>query len=194
MKLTTMVRENVGLRPPDCVRWGAFVVLCLFAGAFNVCAQDAEAPDSAASAEEQWVPMGEEALADLVAAPSAEERAALLASGDEAALQAALDAANSRVEQLADAMPAIHRDIREFRQKAMRDSDKAKEIRAQIQSLEDELATWVDEQPEIRERRDALDAINRNMMDELRFRRELNRKLGRGIARPLPSTQPILEP
>ena len=138
--------------------------------------------------------MAPEALASLAAVPSPEERAALLASGDAAALQAALDQANERTEQLAEAIPVIHRDIREFRHKAMYQSAKAREIRAQIQALEDELSAWADEQPEIRDRREALDAVRANMMDELRFRRELNRKLGRDIARPLPAQQPILEP
>ncbi len=138
--------------------------------------------------------MAPEALASLAAVPSPEERAALLASGDAAALQAALDQANERTEQLAEAIPAIHRDIREFRGKAVRDSEKAKEIRAKIKALEDELDAYADNLPEVRERQDALDAVNRNLMDELRFRRELNRKLGRDIARPLPATQPILEP
>lgn len=138
--------------------------------------------------------MDPEALASLAAVPSPEERAALLASGDAAALQAALDQASERVEQLADAIPAIHRDICEFRHKAMYQSDKAKEIRAKIQALEDELSAWAEEQPEIRERREALDAVRANMMDELRFRRELNHKLGHDIARPLPTEQPILEP
>jgi chromosome segregation ATPase len=144
--------------------------------------------------QEAYVPMGEEELADLTSSPSPEERAALLASDDADALQKALDEANRRVDQLADAIPALHRDIREFRTQALRDSDKAKEIHAEIQRLEGELAAYADDLPEIRERREALDAVRANMMDELRFRRELTRKLGQDISRAVPAEPPILEP
>ncbi len=193
MKLTTMVRKNVCWLPPDCARWAVCAALCLFVGAASALAQE-EAPGPAPSAEEQWVPRGEEELASLAAAASPEERAALLASGDTAALEAALDAANHRLEQLAESIPVIHRDMREFRRKAMTESDKAKEIRAKIQALEDELSAWADEQPEIRERREALESVRGNMADELRLRRQLARKLGRDTFRAAPAEQPPLEP
>lgn len=213
MKNTTMVRNRMGRRAQALARWVRYALVCalpwLCAGALaqeeNTAPEPpavAAAPAAAAapsetsadSAENQWVPMGEEELASLSAAPSAEDRAALLASGDTAALEAALDAANARAEQLADAIPVIHRDIREFRRKAMTGSDKAKEIQAKIRALEDELADWAEDRPEIRERRAALESVRDNMMEELRFRREINRKLGRDTFRAVPAHHPILEP
>lgn len=156
--------------------------------------EPAESEVAVSAAEEQMVTLGEEELAELTSGMLPEERAELLASGDDAALQAALDEANRRVDQLADGIPALHRDIRLLRERAMRQSDKAKEIHAEIQRLEDELAAYADDLPEIRQRREALDAVRANMMDELRFRRELSRKLGRDISRAVPAEQPILEP
>jgi DNA repair exonuclease SbcCD ATPase subunit len=183
-------------RPGGFAFWAGIACFCVvFAGIAMGEGEPAESEVAVSAAEEQTVTLGEEELAELTSGMSPEERADLLASGDDAALEAALDEANRRVEQLAEAMPTIHRDIREFRQKAMRDSDKAKEIRAQIQALEDELVAYADELPEVRGRRDALEAINRNLMDELRFRRELTRKLGRDISRAVPAEEPpILEP
>ena len=203
MKLTTMVRENVGLRPPDCVRWGAFVVLCLFAGAFNVCAQEGEGDaeyhprldagdratlsvgyeekwvheDGSPAEEEQWATLSDDALASLSSAPDGAARRAVLASGDAAALQAALDEAEARIDELGRSVPTLQRDIRRLQVQALRDSPKAKEIRAEIKRLEGELDAYADSLPEVQARRDAAEAINRNLFDELRFRRELRSRL-----------------
>ena len=212
MKLKTMVRENVGLRPPNCVRWGAFVVLCLFAGASDVCAQDGVGDaeyhpvldpadratlsvgyeehwvheDGSPAEEEQWATIADEELAGLTAAPDLEARRALLASADSEALKAALDEANARIDQLAQSIPTIHRDIRRLREQAHRDSPKAKETRAEIKRLEDELEAYAESLPEIQARREAADAIHRNMLEELRFRREIESKLEQ--------SKPSLEP
>ena len=203
MKLTTMVRENVGLRPPDCVRWGAFVVLCLFAGAFNVCAQEGEGDseyhprldagdratlsvgyeekwvheDGSPAEEEQWATLSDDALASLSSAPDGAARRAVLESGDAAALQSALDEAEARIDELGRSVPTLQRDIRRLQVQALRDSPKAKEIRAEIKRLEGELDAYAESLPEVAARREALEAINRNLMDELRFRREIQSKL-----------------
>ena len=212
MKLKTMVRENVGLRPPDCVRWGACAVLCLFAGAFNVFAQEGEGDaeyhprldagdratlsvgyeerwvheDGSPAEEEQWATLSDDALASLSAAPDGAARRAVLESGDAAALQAALDEAEARIDELGRSMPTLQRDIRRLQVQALRDSPKAKETRAEIKRLEAELDAYAESLPEVASRREALEAINRNLMDELRFRRGLQSKL----ASFEPSSQP----
>ena len=203
MKLKTMVRENVGLRPPDCVRWGAFVVLCLFAGAFNVCAQEGEGDaeyhprldagdratlsvgyeenwvkeDGSPAEEEQWATLSDDALASLSAAPDEAARQALLASNDPAAVAAALEEAQTRIDEFGRSIPTLYRDIRRLQVQALRDSPKAKEVRAEIKRLEEELDAYAESLPEVAARREALEAINRNLMDELRFRREIQSKL-----------------
>lgn len=203
MKLTTMVRENVGLRPPDCVRWGAFVVLCLFADAFNVCAQEGEGDaeyhprldagdratlsvgyeehwvheDGSSAEEEQWATLSDDALASLSAVPDEAAQRAVLESGDAAALQAALDEAEARIDEFGRSIPTLHRDIRRLQVQVLRDSPKAKETRAEIKRLEAELDAYAESLPEVAARREALEAINRNLMDELRFRRELRSKI-----------------
>ena len=198
-----MVRENVGLRPPDCVRWGAFVVLCLFAGAFNVCAQEGEGDaeyhprldagdratlsvgyeenwvkeDGSPAEEEQWATLSDDALASLSAAPDEAARQALLASNDPAAVAAALEEAQARIDEFGRSIPTLYRDIRRLQVQALRDSPKAKEVRAEIKRLEEELDAYAESLPEVAARREALEAINRNLMDELRFRREIQSKL-----------------
>lgn len=192
IEVATMNRRKMGPgrvfpRSGGSAFWAGIACFCLFSAGL---AWGEDMPP----AEEAYVPMEEEELADLTSAPSPEERAALLASDDADALQAALDEANRRTDRLAEAIPALHRDIRTLRAQAMSDSDKAREIRAEIQRLEDELAAYADDLPEIRKRLDALEVIRSNMMDELRFRRELTRKLGRDLSRAVPAQQPILEP
>ena len=203
MKLKTMVRENVGLRPPDCVRWGAFVVLCLFAGASGVCAQDGAGEeeyhpvldagdratlsvgyeenwvkeDGSPAEEEQWATLSDDALASLSAAPDEAARQALLASNDPAAVAAALEEAQARIDEFGRSIPTLYRDIRRLQVQALRDSPKAKEVRAEIKRLEEELDAYAESLPEVAARREALEAINRNLMDELRFRREIQSKL-----------------
>ena len=198
-----MVRENVCLRPPDCVRWGAFVVLCLFAGAFNVCAQEGEGDaeyhprldagdratlsvgyeenwvkeDGSPAEEEQWATLSDDALASLSAAPDEAARQALLASNDPAAVAAALEEAQARIDEFGRSIPTLYRDIRRLQVQALRDSPKAKEVRAEIKRLEEELDAYAESLPEVAARREALEAINRNLMDELRFRREIQSKL-----------------
>lgn len=209
MKLKTMVRENVGLRPADCVRW-ACAVLCLCACAITAPAQEGaeefhpvlDAADRATlsvgyeekwvkedgspAEEEQWATLPEDALAALSAAPDEAARQALLASNDPAAVAAALEEAQGRIDELGRSIPTLHRDIRRLQVQALRDSPKAKEIHAEIKRLEAELDAYAESLPEVASRREALEAINRNLMGELRFRRELQSKL----ASFEPSSQP----
>lgn len=203
MKLTKMVRKNVGLRPPDCVRWGAFAVLCLFSGTFNVYSQDGVGDteyhprldagdratlsvgyeerwvheDGAPAEEEQWDTLSDDALAGLSSAPDESARRAVLESGDAAALQAALDESESRIDELGRSMPILQRDIRRLQVQALRDSPKAQETRAAIKRLEEELDAYAESLPEVQARRAAAEAINRNLLDELRFRRELRNRI-----------------
>lgn len=216
MKRATMVRTSAGLRPAAFARcawaWLACAVLCLSAAAPFARAQEGEGDgeyhpvldasdratlsmgyeehwvheDGSSAEEEQWATIGDGELAGLTAAPDLEARRALLESADADALQAALDETNGRIDQLAQSIPTIHRDIRRLREQAHRDSPKAKETRAEIKRLEDELEAYAESLPEIRERREAADAIHRNMLEELRFRREIERKLEQ--------SQPSLEP
>jgi hypothetical protein len=186
--------------------------LCLFAGVSGVCAQEGEGEaeyhprldagdratlsmgyeehwvheDGSPAEEEQWATIAEGELADLTAAPDLEARRALLESSDPEALQAALDEANGRIDRLAQSIPTINRDIRRLRVQTLRDSPKAKETRAEIKRLEDELEAYAESLPEIRTRREAADSIHRNMLEELRFRREIEHKLEQ--------TKPSLEP
>lgn len=207
-----MVRENVGLRPPDRVRWAVCAVLCLFAGAFSVCAQKGEGdaeyhpvlnPDNRATLsigyeeqwvhadgspaeEEQWATLSDDAIADLSTVPDEAARQALLASNDPVAVAAALEGAQARIDELGRSIPTLYRDIRRLQVQALRDSPKAKEIHAEIKRLEAELDAYAESLPEVAARREALEAINRNLMDELRFRRGLQSKL----ASLEPSSQP----
>ena len=203
MKLTTMVRKNVGCWPPDRVRWAVCAVLCLFAGVSGVCAQEAEGDaeyhprldagdratlsvgyeerwvheDGSPAEEEQWATLSDDALASLAAAPDEAARRAVLESGDADALQAALDEAEARIDELGRSVPTLQRDIRRLQVQALRDSPKAKEIRAEIKRLEGELDAYADSLPEVQASREAAEAINRNLFDELRFRRELRSRL-----------------
>ena len=74
-------------------------------------------------------------------------------------------------------MPTLQRDIRRLQVQALRDSPKAKETRAEIKRLEEELDAYAESLPEVQARREAAEAMNRNLFDELRFRRELRNKL-----------------
>lgn len=200
MKLKTMVRENVGLRPADCVRW-ACAVLCLCACAITASAQEGaeefhpvlDAADRATlsvgyeekwvkedgspAEEEQWATLSDDALASLSAAPDEAARQAVLASNDPAALQATLDEAEARIDELGRSMPTLQRDIRRLQVQALRDSPKAKETRAEIKRLEEELDAWAESLPEVQARREAAEAVNRNLLGELQFRRELRSKI-----------------
>ncbi len=207
MKRATMVRTSAGLRPAAFARcawaWLACAVLCLSAAAPFARAQEGEGnaeyhpvldaadratlsvgyeekwvkEDGSPAEEEQWATLSDDALASLSAAPDAAARQALLASNDPAAVAAALEEAQGRIDELGRSIPTLHRDIRRLQVQALRDSPKAKEVRAEIKRLEDELDAYAESLPEVAARREALEAINRNLMDELRFRREIQSKL-----------------
>lgn len=132
--------------------------------------------DGSPAEEEQWATMGDEELADLSSAPDEAARRAALESGDAEALAKALEEAEARIGALGRAIPTIQRDIRRLEVQALRDSPKAKETRAEIKRLEEELEAWAASLPEVAARREALEALNRNLFSEFRFRRELQAK------------------
>lgn len=142
--------------------------------------------DGSSAEEEQWATLGDEELADLSSAPDEAARRAVLESGDDEALAKALEEAETHIDELGRAIPTIHRDIRRLQVQALRDSPKAKEIHAEIKRLEEELDAYAESLPEVAARRETLEAVNRNLMSELRFRRELRNKIEQ--------TKPILEP
>jgi DNA repair exonuclease SbcCD ATPase subunit len=142
--------------------------------------------DGSPAEEEQWATIGDEELAVLTASPDPAAHRALLDTADPQALQDALDEAARRIDRLAQSIPTLNRDIRRLRVQALRDSPKAKETRAEIKRLEEELEAYAESLPEIQTRRAAAESIHRNMMEELRFRREIERKLEQ--------TKPSLEP
>jgi septal ring factor EnvC (AmiA/AmiB activator) len=133
--------------------------------------------DGSPAEEEQWATLSDDALSSLSAVPDEAARRELLASGDAAALAAALEGAEARIDELGNSLPTIQRDIRRLRVQALRDSPKAKETHAEIKRLEDELEAWADALPEVAARREAAEAVNRNLLGELQFRRELRNKL-----------------
>lgn len=133
--------------------------------------------DGSPAEEEQWATLSDDALASLSAAPDEAARQAMLASNDPAAVAAALEGAQARIDELGRSIPTLHRDIRRLQVQALRDSPKAKEVRAEIKRLEAELDAYAESLPEVAARREALEAVNRNLMGELRFRRELQSKL-----------------
>lgn len=133
--------------------------------------------DGSPAEEEQWATLSDDALASLSTAPDEAARQALLASNDPVAVAAALEGAQARIDELGRSIPTLHRDIRRLQVQALRDSPKAKEVHAEIKRLEDELDAYAESLPEVAARREALEAINRNLMDELRFRREIQSKL-----------------
>ena len=133
--------------------------------------------DGSPAEEEQWATLSDGALASLSAAPDEAARQAVLASNDPAALQTALDEAEARIDELGRSIPTLHRDIRRLQVQALRDSPKAKETRAEIKRLEEELDAWAESLPEVQARREAAEAVNHNLMSELRFRRELRYRL-----------------
>ncbi len=132
--------------------------------------------DGLPAEEEQWATLGDEELADLSSAPDEAARRAALESGDAEALAKALEEAEARIGALGRAIPTIQRDIRRLEVQALRDSPKAKETRAEIKRLEEELEAWAASLPEVAARREALEAVNRNLFSEFRFRRELQAK------------------
>ena len=133
--------------------------------------------NGAPAEEEQWATLSDDVLAGLSAAPDEAARRAVLESSDPAALQAALDGAEARIDELGRSMPTLQRDIRRLQVQALRDSPKAKEIRAEIKRLEEELDAYAESLPEVQARREAAEAVNRNLMSELRFRRELRSRI-----------------
>lgn len=133
--------------------------------------------DGSSAEEEQWATVGDEELADLSSAPDEAARRAVLESGDAEALSKALEETEARIDALGRAIPTIQRDIRRLEVQALRESPKAKETRAEIKRLEDELEAWAASLPEVAARREAVEAVNRNLFSEFRFRRELQSKI-----------------
>jgi len=110
---------------------------------------------------------------------------------DEATLEAARAESEERIGELTRSLPTVQRDIRRLKVQALTESPKAKEIRQKIKDLEEELEAYAEGLPEVQARRAAIEAINRNLLDELKFRRELGGLLGGGGTG---KAQPTLEP
>ena len=147
--------------------------------------------DGSPAEEEQFATFGEEALEKLAEKADFDARKAALEGADEATLEAAREESEERIGELTRALPVVQRDIRRLKTQALTESPKAKEIRQKIKDLEEELEAWAEGLPEVQARRAAIEAINRNLLDELKFRRELGGLLGGGGAG---KKQPTLEP
>jgi chromosome segregation ATPase len=147
--------------------------------------------DGSPAEEEQWATLGEEALEKLAEKPDFDARKAALEGADEATLEAARAESEERIGELTRSLPTVQRDIRRLKVQALTESPKAKEIRQKIKDLEEELEAYAEGLPEVQARRAAIEAINRNLLDELKFRRELGGLLGGGGTG---KAQPTLEP
>ena len=123
--------------------------------------------------------------------PDFDARKTALEGADEAALEAARAESEKRIGELTRSLPTVQRDIRRLQVQALKESPKAKEIRGKIKELEEELEAYAEGLPEVQARKAAVEAINRNLLDELRFRRELGGLLGGGKAG---TDKTILEP
>ena len=140
--------------------------------------------DGTPAEEEQYATLGEEALAELADGDNLAARRAELAEVGAKGIEAALEKSEARIEELTKALPVAQRDIRRLKVQALTESPKSKEIRQKIKDLEEELEAYADNLPEVQARRAAIEAITRNLMEELKFRREI-----RGLLE-----QPTLEP
>lgn len=147
--------------------------------------------DGSPAEEEQFATFGEETLEKLTEKADFDARKAALEGADEATLEAAREESEERIGELTRSLPVVQRDIRRLKTQALTESPKAKEIRQKIKDLEEELEAYAEGLPEVQARRAAIEAINRNLLDELKFRRELGGLLGGGGAG---KVQPTLEP
>lgn len=147
--------------------------------------------DGSPAEEEQFATFGEEALEKLTEKADFDARKAALEGADEATLEAAREESEERIGELTRALPVVQRDIRRLKVQALTESPKSKEIRRKIKDLEEELEAYAEGLPEVQARRAAIEAINRNLLDELKFRRELGGLLGGGGTG---KAQPTLEP
>ena len=147
--------------------------------------------DGSPAEEEQYATVGVEALEKLTEKTDFDARKTALKGADEATLEAAREASEERIGELTRSLPTVQRDIRRLKVQALTESPKAKEIRQKIKDLEEELEAYAESLPEVQERRAAIEAINRNLLDELKFRRELGGLLGGGGTG---KAHPTLEP
>lgn len=142
---------------------------CLLAwgtGAFAQEAQaEADAPEAAAAAPESAAPAAQR--------PSAADRVQALKSADLEALRAAWAQCNETAEALAVQAPQLRMASRKAYEEARLNSDIGKDFRRQMLELDGKLDQALRELPEVKDKLEEIQRVERSLLEELQFRTAL---------------------